>query len=179
MGTLDESAIRLDQHCENDDDSINYFADAETSSCAGSFDEYTGWSGIAENKGRFICPILVIVHTTAAPTEKMSANQNPENNGEIKILFKRSTFSLSPATCFLYNFGRLSKSLVDFRCCVCCSVDEIIEIIHKFSLSAMLRRVAEVGEGKVTLNKCSSLGDLSMWLNSAKLKLARLLENNI
>ena len=38
--------------------------------------------------------------------------------------------------------------MVDFRCYVCCSVDEIIEIIRKSSLSDMPRRVAEVGEGR-------------------------------
>lgn len=45
-------------------------------------------------------------------------------------------------------FQRLPKSVVDFRCCVCSSVDEIIEIIRKSSLSDMPRRVAEVGEGR-------------------------------
>ena len=45
-------------------------------------------------------------------------------------------------------FQRLPKSVVDFRCYVCCSVDEIIEIIRKSSLSDMPRRVAEVGEGR-------------------------------
>ena len=38
--------------------------------------------------------------------------------------------------------------MVGFRCCVCFSVNEIIEIIRKSSLSDMPRRVAEVGEGR-------------------------------
>ena len=53
MTTQDESPVVLDQSDEDEDDSSNYFADAETSS-AGSWDVDTGWPEISEKKGRFV-----------------------------------------------------------------------------------------------------------------------------
>ena len=55
MATL-ESPTRVDLSDDEDDDSSDYFADAETSSC-GSFDDEIGWCGSSENKGRFACPV--------------------------------------------------------------------------------------------------------------------------
>ena len=54
VATQDESPVGLDQSDEDDDDSSDYFADVETSSC-GSCDDYTGWPEISEKKGRFVC----------------------------------------------------------------------------------------------------------------------------
>ena len=54
MTTQDESPVGLDQSDEDDDDSSDYFADAETSSC-GSCDDDPGWPEISEEKGRFAC----------------------------------------------------------------------------------------------------------------------------
>ena len=51
----DESPVGLDQSDEDDDDSSDYFADAETSSC-GSSDGDVGWYEISENSGKFVCP---------------------------------------------------------------------------------------------------------------------------
>ena len=53
MTTQDESPVGLDQSDEDDDDSSDYFADAETSSC-GSCDDDTGWPEMSEKKGRFV-----------------------------------------------------------------------------------------------------------------------------
>ena len=53
--TQDESPVGLDESDEDDDDSSDYVADAETSSCGSSNDD-TGWPEISENKGRFVCP---------------------------------------------------------------------------------------------------------------------------
>ena len=50
-----ESSVGLNQSDEDDDNSSDYFADAETSSC-GSSDDDTGWPEISENKGRFVSP---------------------------------------------------------------------------------------------------------------------------
>ena len=47
--TQDESPVG------RDDNSSDYFADAETSSC-GSSDDNTGWPEISENKGKFVSP---------------------------------------------------------------------------------------------------------------------------
>ena len=55
MVTL-ESPTRVDLSDDEDDDSSDYFADDETSSC-GSFDDEIGWCGSSENKGRFACPV--------------------------------------------------------------------------------------------------------------------------
>ena len=55
MATL-ESPTRVDLSDDEVDDSSDYFADAETSSC-GSFDDEIGWCGISEDKGRFVCPL--------------------------------------------------------------------------------------------------------------------------
>ena len=55
MTTHDESPVGLDLSDEDDDDSSDYFADAETSSY-GSSDDDTGWPEISENKGRFVIP---------------------------------------------------------------------------------------------------------------------------
>ena len=55
MTTHDESPVGLDLSDEDDDDSSDYFADAETSSY-GSSDDDTGWPEISENKGRFVSP---------------------------------------------------------------------------------------------------------------------------
>ena len=52
MTTQDESPVGLDQSDEDDDDSSDYFADAETSSC-GSCDDDTGWPEMSEKKGRY------------------------------------------------------------------------------------------------------------------------------
>ena len=54
MTTQDESPVGLDQSDEDDDDSSDYFADAETSSC-GSCDDDPGWPEMSEKKGRFAC----------------------------------------------------------------------------------------------------------------------------
>lgn len=51
MTIQEESPIQLNQCEEDDDDSSDYFADAETSSC-GSFDDDIGWPEISDNKGR-------------------------------------------------------------------------------------------------------------------------------
>lgn len=51
--TQDESPVGLDQSDEDDDDSSDYFADAETSSC-GSCDDDPGLPEISEKKGRFV-----------------------------------------------------------------------------------------------------------------------------
>ena len=51
--TQDESPVGLDQSDEDDDDSSDYFADAETSSC-GSCDDDPGWPEISEKEGRFV-----------------------------------------------------------------------------------------------------------------------------
>ena len=50
-----ESPVGLDQSDEDDDDSSDYFADAETSS-RGSFDDDPERLEISEKKGRFVCP---------------------------------------------------------------------------------------------------------------------------
>ena len=55
MTTQDESPVGLDESDEGDDDSSDYGADAETSSCASSNDD-TRCLEISENKGRFVCP---------------------------------------------------------------------------------------------------------------------------
>ena len=49
-----ESHTRVDESEDEDDDSSDYFADAETSSC-GSFDDEIGCSEMSENKGWFLC----------------------------------------------------------------------------------------------------------------------------
>ena len=52
-----ESPRQLDQSDEDGNNSSDYFADAETSSCE-SFNDDIGWSKISENKGRFsVCSI--------------------------------------------------------------------------------------------------------------------------
>ena len=53
--TQDESPVGLDQSDEDDDNSSDYFADTEKSSC-GSSDDDTGWPKISETKGRFVSP---------------------------------------------------------------------------------------------------------------------------
>ena len=53
--TQDESPVGLDESDEGDDDSSDYVADAETSSCGSSNDD-TRCLEISENKGRFVCP---------------------------------------------------------------------------------------------------------------------------
>ena len=55
MTTQDESPVGLDQSDEDDDDSSDYFADAETSSC-GSFDDDPEWLEISEKKGKVCVP---------------------------------------------------------------------------------------------------------------------------
>ena len=55
MTTHAESSVGLNQSDEDDDNSSDYFADAETSSC-GSSDDDTGWPEISESKGRFLSP---------------------------------------------------------------------------------------------------------------------------
>ena len=54
MTSQEESPVGLDQSDEDDDNSSDYFADAETSSC-GSSDDDTGWPEISKNKGSFVC----------------------------------------------------------------------------------------------------------------------------
>lgn len=55
--TQDESPRQLDQSDEDENNSSDYFADAETSSCESSNDDI-GWSEISENKGSFsVCSI--------------------------------------------------------------------------------------------------------------------------
>ena len=53
MTTQDESPVGLDQSDEDEDDSSDYFADAETSSC-GFCDDDPGWPEISKKKGRFV-----------------------------------------------------------------------------------------------------------------------------
>ena len=53
--TQNESPVGLDQSAEDDDDSSDYFADAEASSC-GSPKADTRCPETSENKGRFVCP---------------------------------------------------------------------------------------------------------------------------
>ena len=53
--TQDESPVGLDESDEGDNDSSDYVADAETSSCGSSNDD-TRCLEISENKGRFVCP---------------------------------------------------------------------------------------------------------------------------
>ena len=53
--TQDESPVGLDQSDEDEDDSSDYFADAETSS-RGSFNDDPEWLEISEKKGTFVCP---------------------------------------------------------------------------------------------------------------------------
>ena len=52
MATL-ESPTRVDLSDDEVDDSSDYFADAETSSC-GSCDDDPGWPEISEKEGRFV-----------------------------------------------------------------------------------------------------------------------------
>ena len=54
MATL-ESPTRVDLSDDEVDDSSDYFADAETSSC-GSFDDDPEWLEISEKKGKVCVP---------------------------------------------------------------------------------------------------------------------------
>ena len=51
----DKSTTRLDQSDEDDDNSSDYFADAETSSSV-SFDDDVEWSEMTDNEGMFVLP---------------------------------------------------------------------------------------------------------------------------
>lgn len=53
--TQNESPVGLDQSAEDDDDSSDYFADAEASSY-GSPNADTRCPETSENEGRFVCP---------------------------------------------------------------------------------------------------------------------------
>ena len=55
MTTQDESPVGLDQYDEDDDDSSDYFADAETRS-SGSLDDDLEWLEISEKKGKVCVP---------------------------------------------------------------------------------------------------------------------------
>ena len=79
MATL-ESPTRLDLSDDDDDESSDYFADAETSSC-GSFDDEIGWCGISENKGRFLCPVKAPL-SHLHPPPPLSLQSPPPNMAE-------------------------------------------------------------------------------------------------
>ena len=77
MTTQDESPVGLDQSDEDDDDSSDYFADAETSSC-GSCDDDTGWPEISEKKGRFV--YIPYIRGPLPPTSIFAAASSKESS---------------------------------------------------------------------------------------------------
>ena len=94
MTTHDESPVGLDQSDEDDDNSSDYFADAETSSC-GSSDDDTGWPEISENKGKFVGPKgpLPLSSIFAAPSPKYMT-VCPTSHSSHSSLFQRVIVSL-------------------------------------------------------------------------------------
>ena len=84
MATL-ESHTRVDLSDGDDDESSDYFADAETSSC-GSFDDEIGWCGISENKGRFVCPVKApFSHPPPPPPPRLSLHSPPPNMADLSF----------------------------------------------------------------------------------------------